>query len=103
MVDNVNNVMYALPMKHTRYSFSSEKNALLKQERGISFDEIIAAIQSGQILDIIKHPNKKKYPNQEIMIVNVKGYAYIVPFVEECDGGFFLKTAYPSRKAKKYY
>lgn len=92
-------------MKHSYagYNFSTEKNVLLKKERGISFDEVIAAIQNGQVLDILKHPNKKKYPNQELMIVNVRGYVYIIPFVEQNDGCIFLKTIYPSRKAKKYY
>jgi len=92
-------------MKHgyTEYHFSSEKNSLLKKERDISFDEVIAAIQNGQIIDIIKHPNKQKYPNQEIIVVNVKGYVCLVPFVEENNGGIFLKTIYPSRKAKRYY
>ncbi len=36
------------------------------------------------------------------MIVNVKGYAYLVPYVEEEDG-YFLKTIIPSRKATKKY
>jgi hypothetical protein len=77
--------------------------AHLKMERGVSFDEVIAAIKNNQVLDIIKHPNQKKYPNQEIMIVNLKGYVYIIPFMEKSDGSIFLKTIYPSRKAKNYY
>jgi hypothetical protein len=32
------------------YSFSSEKNHLLKETRGLSFEEIIAAIENGQLL-----------------------------------------------------
>jgi hypothetical protein len=92
-----------MELEHMNYSFSAEKNARLKESRSISFDEVIAAIGNDQILDIVKHPNKSKYPNQELMIVNVKGYVYVVPFVEHDDGGIFLKTLYPSRKAKKYY
>ncbi len=48
------------------------------------------------------HPNKKKYPNQRILIIDVEGYAYLVPCVineNEC----FLKTIIPSRKATKTY
>jgi hypothetical protein len=82
---------------HISYDFSAEKNAHLKMERGVSFDEVIAAIKNNQVLDIIK------YPNQEIMIVNLKGYVYIIPFMEKSDGSIFLKTIYPSRKAKNYY
>jgi hypothetical protein len=48
------------------------------------------------------HYNKKKYPNQKILIVDVDGYAYLVPFVK--DGNeLFLKTIIPSRKATKKY
>lgn len=48
------------------------------------------------------HPNQKKYPNQKILIVDVEGYAYLVPFVIEKEG-YFLKTIIPSRKATRQY
>lgn len=51
-----------------QYHFSVEKNAQLRAERGISFDEVIAAIENDQILDIIKHSNRAKYPNQELLM-----------------------------------
>ncbi|AAO91568.1 hypothetical protein [Coxiella burnetii] len=35
-------------------------------------------------------------------VVELNGYAYLVPFVEE-GGKLFLKTAFPSRKATKLY
>jgi len=89
--------------KHVIYNFSAEKNAYLKTTHGVSFDEVVSAINNGQIIDIIKHPNEKKYPTQELMIISLKGYIYIVPFVEQDNGDFFLKTIYPSRKATKYY
>jgi GTP-sensing pleiotropic transcriptional regulator CodY len=74
-------IVKVMEQKHINYVFSAEKNAHLKTERGVSFDEVIAAIQNEQVLDIFKHPNKKRYPNQELMIVNLKGYAYIVPYL----------------------
>lgn len=86
-----------------QYLFSPEKNAQLREKRGVSFDEVIAAIENDQVLDIIEHPNTKKYPNQELIIINVKGYVYVVPFVTQENGDLFLKTIYPSRKAKKIY
>lgn len=89
--------------KEQIYHFSSEKNALLKAKRGISFDEVIAAIENDQVMDVIMHPNDIKYPDQEIMIVNIKSYIYMVPFVKHPTGGYFLKTIYPGRKAKKAY
>jgi len=85
------------------FNYSAEKNALLKAERDISFDEVIAAIQNGQVLDVIRHPNKKKYPHQELMVIRIRGYVHMVPFLEQQDGSLFLKTVYPSRKAGKHY
>jgi uncharacterized DUF497 family protein len=54
--------------KKLHYDFSAEKNKQLISERGISFEEVIAAIEEGLILDIIPHPNAAKYPNQMIYI-----------------------------------
>ena len=84
------------------YTFNPEKNKVLKCERGISFEEIISAIQSDSLLDIIEHSNQNKYPNQKVYIVNVNDYVYLVPFVEK-EGSIFLKTIFPSRKLTKRY
>ncbi len=84
------------------YNFNSEKNTKLIELRGISFEEIIAALESKGPLDIIKHSNSKKYHNQKIYVVELHNYAYFVPFVEE-KGKVFLKTAFPHRKATKKY
>lgn len=85
------------------YSFSSEKNTKLIEERKISFEEIISAIENDQILDIIDHPDKNKYENQKIYIIHVNEYVYLVPFVKGKEGVIFLKTIIPSRKAKRKY
>jgi hypothetical protein len=53
-------------------------------------------------LDIIEHPNKAKYPDQKIFIVEVDEYVYLVPFIED-DKLIFLKTIIPSRKMTKKY
>jgi len=50
--------------KSIRYSL--EKNELLKKQRGVSFEDVILALESGDLLDDIEHPNKEKYPNQNI-------------------------------------
>jgi len=54
------------------------------------------------LLDVIKHPNKDKYPNQKIFIVEINDYAYMIPYVES-EEEVFLKTIIPSRKATKKY
>ena len=87
-------------MKH--FAWNLEKNALLISERGISFERMVYHIENDGVLDIIKHPNASKYPNQKMFIVNVMNYAYLVPFVEN-ESEIFLKTIIPSRKATKKY
>lgn len=84
------------------FRWSPEKNQELTIERGVSFEIIVVAIESGGLLDILAHPNQVRYPRQRILVVSVDGYAYLVPFVEE-DDYFFLKTIIPSRKATRQY
>lgn len=83
-------------------NWNAEKNALLKVQRGISFEKIELLINDGKLIDVVRHPNKEKYPLQKIMIIDVDGYAYLVPFVEN-ETEIFLKTIIPSRKASKKY
>ena len=87
-------------MKH--FAWNLEKNAQLIEERGISFERVIYSIEKEKILDVIKHPNPSQYPHQRIFIVNIDGYAYLIPFVEN-DTEIFLKTIIPSRKATRKY
>jgi uncharacterized DUF497 family protein len=84
------------------FSWDSEKNEKLKAERNISFEEIVFYIERGQVLDILEHPNKKKYPNQFIFVIQVGDYVYLVPFIEK-ENEIILKTIIPNRKAIKHY
>ena len=84
------------------FDWDDEKNKLLERTRGLGFEEVIFHMQNGDILDIIGHPNASRYPNQRIIVLNMGGYAYLVPFVEQ-EGTWFLKTIIPSRKATKEY
>jgi len=84
------------------FRWSPEKNALLQEERGVSFECMVVAIEHGGLLDILAHPNEQKYPGQRVLVVSHDRYAYLVPFVEEGDY-FFLKTVIPSRKATRDY
>ena len=80
-------------------NWSHEKNELLKAERGISFEEIVLLIESGQILGIEENPART---NQKIYILEIENYAFVVPFVEN-QNEIFLKTAFPSRKYTKRF
>jgi len=83
-------------------NWNTEKNIRLKLERGVSFEEVLAAMSHGALLDVVTHPNIDQYPNQYIYVVRIRGYAYLVPFVET-DKEVFLKTITPSRIATKKY
>lgn len=84
------------------FSWDSEKNELLKRERGISFEEVVFHIDQGDLLDIVEHPNQDRYRGQRIFVVNIDHYAHLVPFVET-EAAVTLKTIIPSRKATKRY
>lgn len=86
-----------------KFRYDNDKNTKLKIERRVEFEDIIDAITRGNLILIEEHPNIKRYPNQELMHVKMEDEVYVVPFVEEADGTFFLKTAYPSRKARKKF
>ena len=82
------------------FRWNAEKNEVLARERGITFEEIVQRIESGAKVIEADHTNKKKYPNQKILIIDVDGYAYLVPYVID-KNEYFLKTIIPSRKATK--
>ena len=84
------------------YKWNHDKNERLKVERGVGFEQVMLHIERGDLLDVIEHPNQSKYPNQQMLIVRIKNYAYLVPFVED-EEGRFLKTIIPSRKATREY
>jgi len=84
--------------------YNEEKNLLLKETRGICFQDIIKAIKKGNILDNLEHKNKKKYPKQKILVIKIKKYVYAVPYViNKKTNKIFLKTVYPSRTLTKKY
>ena len=84
------------------YDWDEEKNELLKQMRGVSFEQVVLAIEIGDLEDRLKHPNPARYPNQKVFLVKIEDYIYSVPYIEENDK-IFLKTIIPNRKATKKY
>ena len=86
-----------------RFTWSASKNELLVGQRGISFENVIDAMEQGGLIDVRDHPNQDCYPGQSVYVVEVAEYLYLVSFVTEADGTRFLKTVIPSRKAMRYY
>jgi len=84
------------------YKWNHDKNERLKAERGIGFEQVILHIERGDLLDVVEHSNQFKYPNQRMLVVKIKNYAYLIPFVED-EEGRFLKTIIPCRKATREY
>jgi uncharacterized DUF497 family protein len=84
------------------YRWNEEKNEQLKQSRGVSFEDVVLALKSGGLLDVLVHSNSRRYPKQKVLVVVVMEYVYLVPHVEEPDH-IFLKTVIPSRKATRDY
>jgi uncharacterized DUF497 family protein len=84
------------------FSWNQEKNELLKDERQISFEDVVFYIEQGFLLDVLEHPNQEKYKGQRIFVVQIDDYVYLIPFLED-DREIFLKTIIPSRKATKKY
>ena len=82
------------------YAFDPEKNAWLIRERGVSFEQIIALIEGGKLIQVLEHPDKDRYPGQLLYEVDVNGYVHVVPVVKRGQT-LFLKTIYPSRKATR--
>lgn len=84
------------------FFWNEDKNALLKEKRGISFEIIVTHILQGDLLSIREHPNQAMYPGQQMFAVLIDDYVYLVPFVQK-DNDVFLKTIYPSRKETQRY
>ncbi len=84
------------------FDWNSAKSTRLREERGVSFEDVVFHIGQGDVLDILEHPNQARYRGQRIFVVAIDGYAFLVPFVETGDS-IFLKTIIPSRKATRKY
>jgi hypothetical protein len=84
-----------------RIEWNDEKNLKLMAERGIGFEDVYVAIQSGHLQGIVRG-KEPKYAHQHVFVVLINGYTYAVPFVED-EHKIFLKTIYPSRELHKKY
>ncbi len=89
-------------MRSKYIDWENGKNEILLRERDICFEDVVLAIENAQVLGDEPHPNQKDYAHQRILIVEIEGYACVVPYVEE-DERLFLKTIYRSRIYQKKY
>lgn len=81
--------------------FNEEKNEILKETRGVSFNDVVDAYVNNRVLDDLV---SKNHPNQRILVVRLKKYVYAVPYIVDTKRKvLFLKTIYPSRILVKKY
>jgi hypothetical protein len=111
-------------VKH--FDWDNAKNAKLRAERGIGFEDIVFHIERGDLVDILERPSPSRYAGECIFVVPRESYVYLVPFPPspakeprglrrgpaaalcaeadvEDEHTVFLKTIIPSRKATKLY
>lgn len=86
----------------SEFDWNDEKNAVLERTRGVCFEDVLVCIQNGDVLDVIRHPNQDRYPGQNMIVLNMNGYVWLVPYVKK-KGVRFFKTLIPSRKATREY
>ena len=85
------------------FDWSTERNQRLIEERGISFESVVSAIEQGGLVEVLEHPNQDRYAGQLIYVVESDETIHLVPVVTRADGTRFLETIIPSRKATKAY
>jgi len=85
------------------FLWSHEKNAQLLANRDLCFEAVVAAIEAGDLLAVLEHPNPDRYPGQRVLVVQIGESVVLVPFVVDGEGALFLKTMIPSRKATRTY
>jgi len=95
LVKKQDNLLSKLLILRSRVRWDEEKNKLLKEERGVSFEEIL----DSTFLGAEKHRSRK---NQMVLLYEYKKYIWLVPCVVE-DKYIFLKTMFPSRKYTKMF
>ena len=84
------------------FDWNDEKNKYLEHTRNVCFEDVLVCIQNGDVLDVVRHPNQDRYPGQNMIVLNMDGYVWLIPYVKQ-NGVRFLKTIIPSRKATKEY
>jgi predicted DNA binding CopG/RHH family protein/uncharacterized DUF497 family protein len=79
------------------FDWDDAKNAKLRKERGIGFEDVVFHIERGDLLDILEHPHPERYAGQRIFVVQRDDYVYLVPFVEEEHTVFLRRSSRAGR------
>jgi len=77
--------------------WNNAKNQFLMETRQVSFNMVLDKIIKNDFFGPEMNPSRN---GQFRIIVHFEGYPFVVPFVIDAEGNWFLKTIYPSRKEK---
>ena len=90
------------PYRDKRIEWDEKKNTHLMRTRGVSFSDVVLAIEEERLIDIIPHWDTKRYAHQQAIVLILRGYVHVVPCVVD-EEKVFLKTIFPSRKVARKY
>jgi uncharacterized DUF497 family protein len=82
------------------FDWDEDKNIWLIENRGISFEMCIKAIQKRHIIAEIQ--NKHPREHQKKLMLLIEGYVFVLIYVQD-EEKIFFKTVYPSKKETKKY
>jgi len=83
------------------YEWDPEKNEKIKEEHGISFDQVVELIKKRFVIDIIINPSKK-YKGQKVFLIKRGVSVFMVPF-EKRNKRVRLITAFYSKSFTDKY
>jgi uncharacterized DUF497 family protein len=81
------------------FEWDEKKNREIKEKRGVTFEDVVDAVENGRILFFGKDKRQDKYPGQYLLVVEIDNYPWVVP-CEFRGNRLRLITVYPSRKYK---
>lgn len=76
--------------------FDLGKALVVKQKHDVDMESVRQEILAGRFVTRMVN-NQTEHTGQRMFLVLVDGYIHCVPFIEENDGTYFLKTAFKSR------
>ena len=82
--------------------WNPDKDRWLIKNRGLGFAQLAQAMEDGGLLAVLEYLQANRANRQRLLVVEVAGYAWAVPAVAD-EAGWFLKTAWPSRKLTREY
>ena len=85
------------------FTWSEDKNGLLKRYRGIAFEDVAIKVLQHDFVGIEYDHNPLPYPGQHLLLVMLHGYLYAVPYYQIDNETRQFVTAYPDGKRMRKY